>query len=265
MNIRNLTIAALLLGSTAVAAEQAGAPPRLPPGMVPGYLALEAVPDSAALVPPAPAKKSGTEARDKAASRVALAARSTPRWAFAASDADLFSPKATGALSCAAGFEISPQTTPKLDKLLRRTIIDFGFSTYRAKQKFNRDRPFETNKRPICTPDQDAMLRKDGSYPSGHSAIGFGWGLMLAGLVPDRATQVVSRGRAFGESRRFCNVHWQSDVEEGRIVAAAVYARLQADAAYQADLAAVREELASAPRQAPARDCAAEASALAGG
>lgn len=265
MTLRAISIGILALCSSAVIAEQAGGPPRLPPGMAPGYLALDAVPDSAALVPPAPANKSGTAARDKAASRAALAAHGTPRWAFAASDADLFSPKATGALSCAAGFEISPQTTPKLDKLLRRTIIDFGFATYRAKQKFNRDRPFETNKRPICTPDQDAMLRKDGSYPSGHSAIGFGWGLVLAGLVPDRATQLVSRGRAFGESRRFCNVHWQSDVEEGRVVAAAVYARLQADAAYQADLADVRDELAAAPRSAPARDCAAETSALAGG
>lgn len=264
MQIRAVSIGLLALSSTAVIAEQAGAPSRLPPGMAPGYLALEAVPDSAALLPPAPAKGSGTEARDKAAAKAALAAHNTPRWTFATSDADLFGPKATGALSCAAGFEISPQTTPKLDKLLRRTIIDFGFSTYRAKQKFNRDRPFEMNKRPICTPDQDAMLRKDGSYPSGHSAIGFGWGLVLAGLVPERATQLVSRGRAFGESRRFCNVHWQSDVEEGRVVAAAVYARLQADAAYQADLAAVRDELAG-PRQPPARDCAAEASALASG
>lgn len=264
MTIRAVSIALLALCSTAVVAEQAGGPPRLPPGMAPGYLAPEAVPDSAVLVPSAPAKGSGTEARDKAAAKSALAVQSTPRWAFATSDADLFSPSATGALSCAAGFEISPQATPKLDKLLRRTIIDFGFATYRAKQKFDRDRPFELNKRAICTPDQDAMLRKDGSYPSGHSAIGFGWGLVLAGLVPDRATQLVARGRAFGESRRFCNVHWQSDVEEGRVVAAAVYARLQADAAYQADLAAVREELAG-PRQPPARDCAAEAAALAGG
>ena len=159
MTLRAVSIGLLALCSTAVIAEQAGGPPRLPPGMAPGYLALDAVPDSAALLPPAPAKGSGTDARDKAAAKAALAAHSTPRWTFAASDADLFSPKATGALSCAAGFEISPQTTPKLDKLLRRTIIDFGFATYRAKQKFNRDRPFETNKRPICTPDQDAMLR----------------------------------------------------------------------------------------------------------
>ena len=89
--------------------------------------------------------------------------------------------------------------------------------------------------------------------------------MVLAQLVPDRTTQLIARGRAFGESRRYCNVHWQSDVEEGRVIAAAVFARLQSEPAYQADLAAARDELAKVPRQAPSRDCAAEAAALAGG
>lgn len=255
-------LAALGAASVAVLADEPARPAfKIPPG----YIAAENVPDSAQLVPPAPARKSGAEQRDKAASKVALAAHGTPRWTVATSDADLFTPKATGALSCAAGFDISAQATPALDKLLRRVMIDFGLATGKAKKLYNRDRPFEVNKRPMCTPEITRMLEADGSYPSGHSAIGYGWGMVLAQLVPDRTTQLMARGRAFGESRRFCNVHWQSDVEEGRVIAAAVFARLQAEPAYQADLQAARDELAKAPRQTPSRDCAAEAAALAGG
>jgi acid phosphatase (class A) len=47
-------------------------------------------------------------------------------------------------------------------------------------------------------------------------------------------------------------------------VATAVFARLQAEPAFQADLKAAREELAALPAK-PAGDCAAEAAALAGG
>jgi acid phosphatase (class A) len=114
----------------------------------------------------------------------------------------------------------------------------------------------------MCTPEQDAVLRHDGSYPSGHSALGFGWGLILAEVIPERAAELVARGRAFGDSRRVCNVHWLSDVEEGRIVATAVVARLHAVPEFQADLAAARAEVAALTEREPGRDCAAEAAAL---
>ncbi len=255
-------LAALGAASVAVLADEPAKPVwKLPPG----YIAPENAPDSSILIPPAPAPRSATAQRDRAASKAALAELGKPRWQIATNDADLFTPKATGALSCAAGFEISPQATPSLDKLLRRTMLDFGVATGKAKKLYNRDRPFEVNKQPMCTPELAKALATDGSYPSGHSAIGFGWGMVLAELLPDRTTQLMARGRAFGESRRYCNVHWQSDIEEGRVIAAAVFARLQSEPAYLADLQAARDELAKSPRQAPGRDCAAESAALAGG
>ena len=75
----------------------------------------------------------------------------------------------------------------------------------------------------------------------------------------------MARGRSFGRSRIVCNVHWESDVLEGRFVGAATVARLHADPAFEADLAAARQELADvrAKGLAPTRDCAAEAAALA--
>ena len=225
-----------------------------------GYLAPKAMPDAALILPPPPAPGSAALAHDEEASKAALALRGSARWDLATSDADVFSPKATGAMSCAAGIEISPQTTPKLDLLMRRVIGDVATSTRGVKVKYQRARPFMVNGQPTCTPDWEPVLRKDGSYPSGHAAIGFGWGLILAELVPDRAAQLVARGRAFADSRRICNVHWLSDVEEGSVAASATVARLHADVAFQADLKAVRRELAKAGPV--TSDCAKEAAAL---
>jgi acid phosphatase (class A) len=230
-----------------------------------GYLPQGTVPDSLKLNPPPPAPRSGALRRDEEAQRAALALQGTPRFALAALDADLASPAAAGLYSCAAGIALGPDTTPKAFALLRRTGGDLGFSVYPTKRKYMRKRPFLVNKRPTCTPNDEPMLARDGSYPSGHSAIGYGWGLILAELVPARSAELAARGRAFGDSRRVCNVHWRSDVEEGGMVAMAVVARLHAEPEFRADLEAARAELA-APRAVPdAVACAREAAVLAGG
>ncbi len=233
--------------------------------MAKGYLAPASIPDAGVFLLPPPAPGSAALARDEEAAKAALALRGGPRWALATADADVFSPKATGAFSCTAGFEISPETTPKLDNLLRRTMADLGMASRGVKAKYQRPRPFMVNGEPNCTPDWEPMLRKDGSYPSGHSTIGLGWGLLLAELLPNRAAHLTARGRAFADSRRICNVHWLSDTEEGALASTAILARLHSDAAFVKDMKAVRKELSSkaVTSRAPTRDCAEEAAALA--
>jgi len=49
----------------------------------------------------------------------------------------------------------------------------------------------------------------------------------------------------FGQSRIICNVHWQSDVNQGRIMGAATVARLHADPGFLADLEAAKAEIAA--------------------
>ena len=76
---------------------------------------------------------------------------------------------------------------------------------------------------------------------------------------------VLARGHEYGQSRAVCNVHWHSDVVQGRVVASALYARLHADAEFRADLDAARAEVESLRAEgSPApKGCAAEAQALA--
>jgi acid phosphatase (class A) len=223
-----------------------------------GYLGQANLPDSVALLPLPAAPGSRALRRDERAAKRALALRGTARWALATSDSNLGG--GASAFICAAGFAIGPAETPKLEALLRRAAPDLGLAGYGAKRKYMRARPFMGNGQQTCTPDMETVLRKDGSYPSGHSAIGYGWGMILGDLIPQHRGRLIARGAAFGDSRRICNVHYLSDVEAGQRIARTVVAKLRADPAYQADFAAAQAEVRAAPRIKP--DCTAEAAAL---
>jgi acid phosphatase (class A) len=232
---------------------------------LPGYLASTALPDSEALLPPPPAPGSAALALDHDISRASLALQDSPRFMLASVDADLKFPRAASVFSCALNIPISEQGTPRLYDLLRRIRTDASHATYKAKDKYVRTRPFVENKQRTCSPDDEKSLRKNGSYPSGHSSIGWAWALALAELAPDRADAILARGRAFGQNRVICNVHWQSDVLEGIFIGSVTIARLHGDPAFRADLEAVRGELTAVRAKGlkPARDCKAEADALA--
>ncbi len=232
---------------------------------LPGYLTREQLPNSLALVPPPPAAGSAREAADREQAKRSVELRDTPRWQLAIDDANLELPHAAGIYSCALGVTPSESETPVLYTMLRRTMSDAGFATYMAKNHYQRPRPFTVNRAPLCTPEHADILRKDGSYPSGHSALGWAWALVLAELSPAQTDAILARGRAFGDSRSICNVHWASDIAEGRIVGTAVVARLHAEPAFRADLEKARIELDAlrAKGGKPDRDCAAEAAALA--
>lgn len=235
------------------------------PGILEGYLPQEEQLDSKLFVPPAPAPDSARQAMDTAWAERMLELQGSARWDLAISDADLHFPAAASRFSCTLGFPVNEQDTPALYMLLRRTLADVGLASYSAKNAYQRQRPFMITNTPICTPDEAEGLRKDGSYPSGHTAIGWGWALLLTELVPERADALAARGRAFGESRNVCNVHWYSDVVAGRMVAAAAVAKLHGNAQFLAAMDAAREDIARVQEAGlkPDIDCEAEARALA--
>ena len=233
-------------------------------GILKGYLDRKDLPNALALLPPPPAAGSPAEAADLEAYRAFVGLRGSPRWELASRDADLSFPALVRPFACALGMPISTERTPHLAMLLRRSMIDAGLATYTAKDHYNRVRPFVARKEASCSPVEEPRLVKDGSYPSGHSALGWAAGLVLAGVAPDRADAVLARGYQYGQSRAVCGVHWQSDVDAGRVVGAAAVARLQAEPAFVAQMAEARREVA-AMRAAGARPdtgCDADAAAL---
>ncbi len=234
------------------------------PGILAGYLDQALLPNSLAILPPPPTADSAGFELDTEVSRRGIRLRDTLRGVLAIEDANLMFPQAADTFSCALGVPISEKDTPHLFLLLRRALADAGFSTYYAKSHYQRQRPFVVNDEPICTPANIEYLLSNGSYPSGHTAIGWAWALILSEIAPDRADAILFRGRTYGESRIVCNVHWYSDVVAGRIMGAATVARLHADPGFRKDLQKAKSELAALRARGvkPARDCQAEADAL---
>jgi acid phosphatase (class A) len=271
MKSTRLTWIALLLAASLAACTSTSKRPVLPEevpeighGLVQGYLSLEEQLDSKLWEPPAPAKDSPRQALDDAISANAEALRGSDRWELAARDADLSFPAAPEAFSCTLGIRITKDDTPWLYMLLRRTMTDLGLSPYAAKNFYNRERPFMAKGDTTCTPGDEAALRSDGSYPSGHTAIGWGWALILTELQPDLTDGLIARGRAFGESRNVCNAHWYSDVVAGRSAGAAAVAKLHSKLEFREAMEAARTDIERARQLglAPTRDCAAETEAL---
>lgn len=234
-------------------------------GYLNGYLNPKQLPNSLALLLPPPAAGSAQAAADMETYKSTRALRNTSRWTLATQDANLKFPAAAAAFSCALGIPVSQEGTPNLNMLLRRTLLDAGLATYAAKDKYNRQRPFVVTGEETCTPAEQPALAKDGSYPSGHSSIGWAWALVLVQAAPQNMDALLQRGYAFGFSRVVCGVHWQSDVDAGRVIGAATVARLQSDETFKAQVALARDEIAQAQAKGlkPAADCAAEAAALA--
>lgn len=248
----NLLLAGLAACATAkppaaalppVAAEEVGEV-RPGTGILKGYLKPEELPDSLALLPPPPERRSARFEADMEAFRAAPGETDTARWALAASDADLSSPAQS--FAAILGITIDSTATPNLAMLLRRSLTDAGLATYRAKDHYQRVRPYAANNRHTCYAKDEEAARSDGSYPSGHTSIGWTLALIFTELAPDKADALLQRGYDFGQSRVVCRYHWQSDVDAGRIVGAAVFARLQADPVFRQQLDLARAEVAAA-------------------
>jgi len=230
-----------------------------------GYLRPGDLPNAIALLPPPPAPGSDAMVRDEQARASVLPLEGTPRYRLAAADAVRTQQNTLDAFQCAFGTMITPKATPKLAELLSRVRLDVRATSYPAKAHFRRPRPFVANNTHSCYRDDEAMVQEDGSYPSARSAVGWAYALVLAEINPKRADKILQRGRDFGQSRVICDQEWQSDIEAGRTIATVTVGRLEANAAYQADLAAARKEVAAefAAAVRPARDCRLEGIALA--
>lgn len=211
--------------------------------IVPFHTQAEAV-NSQFYLPPPPAEGSAAFAEDKAAYQAGYAMKGTPRWQQATQDANLHVDNIAKIFSGVLGVNITPDTTPATWSMLQNLLTMGGdYAPDAAKKYYMRTRPFVVFQHHTCQPQDEAVLRKNGSYPSGHTAYGTLLALVLSEVRPDRAQELAKRGYEFGQSRVICGAHWQSDVNAGRYVGAVEYARLQTVPAFKQQEQRVKAEL----------------------
>jgi acid phosphatase (class A) len=232
-------------------AAQAPAPAPAPPV---GYLAANPI-DTYRILPPAPVAGTPRYEADRTVFRETRKLEGGPRWKLAQNDDN--SAAIMQDLSCALGVEITAKNAPTLAAMIPRIGRDSGRLTNLPKDQFKRQRPFLVDEGPICIARPASY-----DYPSGHVTWSWTIGLIMAELAPDRATDILVRARAFGESRLVCGVHNLSAIEAGRTNGSIVVAALHGEPAFRKDLELARAEVAAARKAGPAPDpaaCAAEA------
>lgn len=200
--------------------------------------------DSLYYLPPPPKKGDAAYENDKAAYLNGFKMKGSARWKQAAEDADLHQANQAKVWSEALGVNISEATTPATWKMLGELlVVGADYASNRAKQHYMRTRPFVVFNNPTCLPADEPALRKNGSYPSGHTAFGTVAALTFSQAKPERAKELMKKGYEFGQSRVICGAHWQSDVDAGRYVGATEYARLETLPEFHKQIEQVKAEL----------------------
>lgn len=209
------------------------------------YLNTAEVPSSLTILMCPPDTASARFAYDREQYEWGKTLRDTPRGKQAISDANLDwnTDWADDAFGEAFGMPITKETSPALYKLLYTMQQDSGsLATAEAKEHYMRTRPFVFWNEHTSTPDHEEALAKNGSYPSGHTAIGWATALVLAEINPARATEILKRGFEFGQSRVIVGAHYQSDVDAGRVMGAAIIPILQNNKDFRKQLEKAKKE-----------------------
>ncbi len=250
LKLRHLLSLAVVLCAGSIMAQQA--PARKDHSTKPDVYFLNEgdVANSLYLLPPPPEGGTILFLYDKERYDWGKLQRNTPRGDQASSDANVEANGVPEAFSEAFGIDINEENTPEILKLVIGMREDAGdLATRDAKNHYMRTRPFAFFEEETCNPAQQAELSTNGSYPSGHTSIGWATALVLAELNPDRQNEILKRGYDMGESRVICGYHFQSDVDAARLVASGVVARLHADPGFMKQLEKAKKEMTELQKQ----------------
>ena len=142
----------------------------------------------------------------------------------------------------AFGMKITKEDTPEIYKVLLEGTATCDSICTKPKREYMRRRPFMVFNEQTLTPEDEESLRKNGSYPSGHTLLGWSSALLMMEINPDRATEIMTRGYRYGENRLVVGAHWQSDTDAARLAASVAYARLHTSERFLEQMKKAREE-----------------------
>ena len=207
------------------------------------YLTKEEAPHDTVFMGPPPAFGSLLFEQDFHMYQFGKTIRPTERGKQAVKDANTSTNNILEVFSEAFGMELSKANTPEIYKLINTMKEDAGsYATRCTKNFYNRTRPYALYNEPTAVPEAEEGLRNNGSYVSGHSAIGTSVAMVLATINPERQDQLFKRGLDFGESRWIVGFHHYSDVKAGQMVGALVLPALLNNKDFMDQLAKAKKE-----------------------
>ena len=188
------------------------------------------MPNAVHFLPPPPDTASAAFQYDRAQYRWGKEQRKDPvRLAIAEGDAVWSVDNICKIYSGVLGIDFSRENTPAIYRMLTLGLLTTDQAGKLPKNHYMRTRPYVFFNEPTIYPSDEKWLRTNGSYPSGHTILGWSAALLLTEVAPDKADIILARGYMYGQSRVIAGYHWQSDVDAARLVASAAVARLHAD------------------------------------
>ena len=170
--------------------------------------------------------------------------RSTPRGQQAIEDAKIDKATLAKKYGDVLGVALSESKTPHIYALIARTADSVMLAVKRPKKHHQRPRPYSFFNEYSLLPEEEASHNPNASYPSGHSAIGWGVALVLSEVAPNAQDAILKLGYELGESRIIAGYHFLSDVQAARLLASATVARLHADPEFVSAMQAAKTEYA---------------------
>lgn len=168
--------------------------------------------------------------------------RPTSRGEKARLDAEYSVERMAAIFSPVMGVEISKANTPHIWKLLTDANKTAHYACDSAKITYMRKRPYIVFREPTLVPEDEESLSHNGSYPSGHTTLGWTTALILCEINPAVQDALLKEGFEYGQSRVIAGFHWQSDVDAARVVSSAAFARLHTSKAYLKQLKKAQKE-----------------------
>jgi len=211
------------------------------------YFTIEELPDAYKYLPEPPSISSSVFTTDFSAYIDGLSARATDDGAIAKQDVDDSAEYYCKIFSEVLGRTFSASATPQLYKLFNTIYPSAGDATKTCKAYYQRLRPFVQLNEPTATggTSESDPLRDNGSYPSGHACAGWLYALVMSEIAPDYQEALLSRAFKYGNGRVITGYHWQSDVDMGRLVGAAAYARMHTNQDFMEQLDKAKKEFNS--------------------
>ncbi|WP_413535797.1 acid phosphatase [Rahnella inusitata] len=137
------------------------------------------------------------------------------------------------------GPDFTAAKLPKTAALFDRVIVTEDVVDDHAKKAFNRPRPYMLDEQihPLL------KKSKSGSWPSGHSTVGYLMATVLGDLVPEKRNALFARASVYAENRLVAGFHYRSDTVMSRTGAALIAQKMAEQPDFQAEFDAAKTEL----------------------